>query len=81
MIFSAEWGDLTQLLTANLAARLHSPFSVAIGSVLALWAVAALAVAGGRGLLRWISVVTIRIVTAAALVGRGIATGVLAIIG
>jgi Ca2+/H+ antiporter, TMEM165/GDT1 family len=81
VIFIAEWGDLTQVLTANLAARLHSPFSVAIGSVLALWAVAALAVVGGRGLLRWVNVVTIRIATAVILVGLGIATGILAIIG
>ncbi len=81
VVFLAEWGDLTQILTANLAARLHSPFSVAIGSVLALWAVAALAVIGGRGLLRWVNVATIRIVTAAILMGLGIATGILAIIG
>jgi Ca2+/H+ antiporter, TMEM165/GDT1 family len=80
VIFIAEWGDLTQVLTANLAARLHSPFSVAIGSVLALWVVAALAVVGGRGLLRWVNVATIRIVTAVILVGLGIATGILAII-
>jgi Ca2+/H+ antiporter, TMEM165/GDT1 family len=80
VIFIAEWGDLTQVLTANLAARLHSPFSVAIGSVLALWAVAALAVVGGRGLLRWVNVATIRIVTAVILAGLGIATGALAII-
>jgi Ca2+/H+ antiporter, TMEM165/GDT1 family len=81
VVFIAEWGDITQLLTANLAARLHSPFSVALGSVLALWAVAALAVIGGRGLLRWVNVATIRIVTAVILTGLGIATGVLAIVG
>jgi Ca2+/H+ antiporter, TMEM165/GDT1 family len=81
VIFIAEWGDLTQVLTANLAARLHSPFSVAVGAVLALWAVAALAVVGGRGLLRWVNVVTIRIVTAVILAGLGIATGILAIVG
>jgi Ca2+/H+ antiporter, TMEM165/GDT1 family len=80
VIFIAEWGDLTQVLTANLAARLHSPLSVAIGSVLALWAVAALAIAGGRGLLRWIDVTTIRIVTAMILVALGITTAVLAVI-
>ena len=80
VIFIAEWGDLTQVLTANLAARLHSPLSVAIGSVLALWAVAALAVVGGRGLLRWVNMATIRIVTAVILIGLGIATGSLAII-
>jgi Ca2+/H+ antiporter, TMEM165/GDT1 family len=81
VIFIAEWGDLTQVLTANLAARLHSPLSVAIGSVLALWVVAALAVIGGRGLLRWVNVVTIRIVTAVILIGLGIVTGILAITG
>jgi Ca2+/H+ antiporter, TMEM165/GDT1 family len=81
VVFIAEWGDLTQILTANLAARLHSPFSVAVGSVLALWAVAALAVIGGRGLLRWVNVATIRVVTAVILTGLGIATGILAIIG
>jgi Ca2+/H+ antiporter, TMEM165/GDT1 family len=80
VIFIAEWGDLTQVLTANLAARLHSPFSVAIGSVLALWTVAALAVVGGRGLLRWVNVAAIRVVTAVILVGLGIATGIVAII-
>jgi putative Ca2+/H+ antiporter (TMEM165/GDT1 family) len=81
VIFLAEWGDLTQILTANLAARLHSPLSVAAGAVLALWAVAALAVIGGRGLLRWVRIVTIRIVTAAILIGLGIFTAILAATG
>ncbi len=40
------------LLTASLAARYHDPISVAVGSVLALWTVAALAITGGRTLLR-----------------------------
>ena len=31
VIFIAEWGDLTQVLTANLAARYHAPLSVAVG--------------------------------------------------
>jgi Ca2+/H+ antiporter, TMEM165/GDT1 family len=81
VIFLAEWGDLTQVLTANLAARLHSPLSVAVGAVLALWAVAALAVVGGRGLLRWVKVATIRIVTAVILTGLGLFTAILAITG
>src|SRR5581483_10467573 len=29
VIFLAEWGDLTQILTANLSARYHDPISVA----------------------------------------------------
>lgn len=63
VIFVAEWGDLTQILTANLAARDHDPVSVAVGATLALWAVAALAVTTGSGLLRRIDVRTVRIVT------------------
>ena len=51
VIFLAEWGDLTQVLTANLAVRYHSALSVAVGAVLALWSVSALAVIGGHGLL------------------------------
>ena len=46
VIFIAEWGDLTQILTANLAAHYRNGLSVAIGAVLALWAVAALGSVG-----------------------------------
>jgi putative Ca2+/H+ antiporter (TMEM165/GDT1 family) len=67
VIFLAEWGDLTQILTANLAAHYHSPFSVGVGAVLALWAVAGLAVVGGQSLLRFINIKTVRIVTAVVL--------------
>jgi putative Ca2+/H+ antiporter (TMEM165/GDT1 family) len=52
VLFVAEWGDLTQLLTASLAAKYHDPLSVFVGSWLALIAVAALAVTGGKALLR-----------------------------
>jgi Ca2+/H+ antiporter, TMEM165/GDT1 family len=69
VIFLAEWGDVTQLLTANLAAHYHSALSVGVGSVLALWAVAALAVVGGQSILRVIDIRTVRIVTAVVLVG------------
>lgn len=68
VIFLAEWGDLTQILTANLAAHYHSPLSVGIGAVLALWAVAALAVIGGQGVLRVVNIRTVRFVTAGLLV-------------
>ncbi|HEX4434955.1 MAG TPA: TMEM165/GDT1 family protein [Acidimicrobiales bacterium] len=67
VIFLAEWGDLTQILTANLAAHYHDPFSVAVGATLALWAVAGLAVVSGQSLLRLINISTIRIVTAVVL--------------
>ena len=69
VIFLAEWGDLTQILTANLAAHYHDPWSVAVGAVLALWAVAGLAVVSGQSLLRLVNVATIRVVTAVVLTG------------
>jgi putative Ca2+/H+ antiporter (TMEM165/GDT1 family) len=69
VIFIAEWGDLTQILTANLAAHYHNALSVGIGAVLALWTVAALAVAGGQSLLRVINIATVRVVTAVVLTG------------
>lgn len=68
VIFLAEWGDLTQILTANLAAHYHSPLSVGLGAIAALWAVAALAVIGGRGVLRFVNIRTVRFVTAGILV-------------
>jgi len=52
VIALAELGDLSDIVIANLAARYHDPVAVGIGSVLALWSVAALAITGGRGLLR-----------------------------
>ena len=78
VIFAAEWGDLTQLLTANMAAHYHAPLSVAIGATLALWAVAAIAVTGGRWLGRVIDAFLIRVVTAVVLVGLGIYVAVAA---
>jgi Ca2+/H+ antiporter, TMEM165/GDT1 family len=68
VIFVAEWGDLTQILTVNLAAKYHSPASVALGAILALWAVAGIAVVGGQTLVRFINIATIRKVTAVILV-------------
>jgi putative Ca2+/H+ antiporter (TMEM165/GDT1 family) len=59
VILVAEFGDLTQIATATLAARYHDPLSVVVGAVLGLWAVAALAIAGGRGLLKLIPLVWI----------------------
>jgi len=66
VIFLAEWGDLTQVLTANLAARYRDPLSVAVGALAALWLVAGIAVAGGRLLTR-LPLGLVRRVTAAVL--------------
>jgi putative Ca2+/H+ antiporter (TMEM165/GDT1 family) len=48
LIFVAEWGDLTQLGTAALAARYRSPVTVFSAATFALWAVAGLAVLVGN---------------------------------
>jgi putative Ca2+/H+ antiporter (TMEM165/GDT1 family) len=60
VLFLAEWGDLSQLLTAGLAARYEDPVSVFVGSWLALVVVAGLAVLLGRTLLRYVKLSTIR---------------------
>jgi putative Ca2+/H+ antiporter (TMEM165/GDT1 family) len=54
VVFLAEFGDLTQFLTASLAARFHDPVSVGIGATLALWVAAAIAVTVGWRLLKLI---------------------------
>jgi putative Ca2+/H+ antiporter (TMEM165/GDT1 family) len=60
VILLAEFGDLTQFVIANLVARYHEPFAVGIAADLAMSTVAAVAIIGGRGLLR---MVPVRLVT------------------
>jgi len=50
LILLAEWGDLTQLATASLAASSGAPVATAVGAWLALAAVAAIAATFGRQL-------------------------------
>lgn len=52
VLFAAEWGDLSQVLTANFAAKYGDPIAVFLGSFLALAAVAGIAVIFGRALIR-----------------------------
>jgi putative Ca2+/H+ antiporter (TMEM165/GDT1 family) len=47
VIFIGEWGDITQIATANYAAKFHNGLSVAIGATAGLWAVTALAIVAG----------------------------------
>ena len=75
VLFLAEWGDLSQLLTAGLAARYEDPVSVFTGSWLALVTVAGLAVLLGRTMLRFVRLGTVRRVGAAVcLLLAGLAT-------
>jgi putative Ca2+/H+ antiporter (TMEM165/GDT1 family) len=66
VIFIAEWGDLTQILTANLAARYDNAIEVGIAATAALWAVAAIAMVAGR-LMRRLPVALVRRATAVVL--------------
>lgn len=62
VIFVAEFGDLTQVQAASLAARTHEPLGVFAASSLAMVAVAALGAFGGRALERAIPLRTLRVV-------------------
>lgn len=48
IVFLAEWGDLTQVGTAALAAHYRAPITVFAGATAALWAVAGIAVFVGN---------------------------------
>lgn len=76
VLFLAEWGDLSQLLTAGLAARTGEPVSVFIGSWVALAAVSGLAVLAGRWLRSRVPIWRIRLVSGAILTALAIWTAV-----
>lgn len=71
LILVAEFGDLTQIMTANLAARYDDPLSVGLGAVLALWSVAAIGILGGRTLLRFVPLRLITRIAATLMAGLG----------
>lgn len=54
VLFAAEWGDLSQLLTLSLVARYDAPLPVFVGAWAALLTVSGLAVIVGRVLLRFV---------------------------
>ena len=74
VLFTAEWGDLSQLLTAGLAARTGQPLSVFIGSWLALLVVSGLAVLAGSWLRTRVPLWRIRLVSGAILTALAIWT-------
>src|SRR3954452_18298957 len=53
VLFAAEWGDLSQLLTISFVGRFNDHLNVFIGAWSALLVVSGLAVAAGRVLLRY----------------------------
>ena len=81
ILFAAEWGDLSQLLTISLVGRYHHALSVFAGAWVALLVVSGLAVVAGRVLLRYLRLSTIHYVgavvclTLAALTAYQVVTG------
>lgn len=64
VLFAAEWGDLSQLLTLSLVAKYDDPASVFVGALAALLAVSGLAVLIGRWLLGHVKLQTLHYVGA-----------------
>jgi putative Ca2+/H+ antiporter (TMEM165/GDT1 family) len=62
VLFAAEWGDLSQLLTLSLVAKYDEPLAVFAGALAALLAVSGLAVLLGRWLLNHIRLRTLHYV-------------------
>ena len=73
IVFLAEWGDITQITAANLAAR-YDPFLIFVGGTLGLWAVAAVAVRVGAKSLKVIPMAWVQRITGTILLGLGIYT-------
>jgi Ca2+/H+ antiporter, TMEM165/GDT1 family len=65
ILFAAEWGDLSQLLTISLVTKYHDHVSVFVGAWAALLAVSGLAVLAGRVLLRYLRLSVLHYVGAA----------------
>jgi Ca2+/H+ antiporter, TMEM165/GDT1 family len=74
VVFIGEWGDITQIATANFAAKYADPVSVGVGALLGLSAVAGVAVVAGKGLLRVVPVTVVRRVAGVILAGLAVAT-------
>ncbi|MGW2489109.1 TMEM165/GDT1 family protein [Streptomyces sp. NPDC001606] len=74
LILVAEFGDLTQIMTANLAARYDDPLSVGLGATLGLWAVAGVGIVGGKALMRKVPLRLITRIAALLMLALGVWT-------
>jgi putative Ca2+/H+ antiporter (TMEM165/GDT1 family) len=79
VVFVAEWGDLTQLGTAALAARYGHPVIVFVGATAALWCVAGAAVFLGNRAAKYLNPRITQRAAAFCFAGIGVAltTGIL----
>jgi Ca2+/H+ antiporter, TMEM165/GDT1 family len=72
VVFIGEWGDVTQITTANFVARYNDPLIIGVAALAALWTVSALAVFGGAKLLQRVPMHWVRLVGAVGLTSLGI---------
>ncbi|MFE5831127.1 TMEM165/GDT1 family protein [Streptomyces sp. NPDC056488] len=70
-VFISEWGDLTQITTANLAAT-NGTWSTAIGAFAALTSVSALALVAGRFIAKRVHLKTVQRVGGVCMAGLAI---------
>ncbi len=81
VLFAAEWGDLSQLLTAGLVASGRPAVPVFLGAWIGLAAVAGLGVLLGRVLLRHVRLSVVRYLGASVCAILGIVTVISALVG
>ncbi len=81
VIFIGEWGDITQIATANLAAKYHDPLGVGIGALLGLWSVVAIGVIAGSKLVERVPLALVRRITGVILAALGVLSAVAAVRG
>ncbi|MHB8456795.1 MAG: TMEM165/GDT1 family protein, partial [Acidimicrobiales bacterium] len=74
LLVIAEFGDITQILIANLTARFKAPWSVFLGASAAFLLVSALGVLGGRAIVRVVPLALVRKISGLVLLGFGIYT-------
>jgi putative Ca2+/H+ antiporter (TMEM165/GDT1 family) len=72
VLFAGEWGDITQIATANLAAHYNNPIAVGIGSLAGLMAATALATLAGQTVLRRIPLAVVQRVAGGAMLALAV---------
>jgi putative Ca2+/H+ antiporter (TMEM165/GDT1 family) len=81
LVFLAEWGDLTQFVTAELSARSAEPLSVFAGAALALVCASGLAVGAGSAIERLVPARVARRVVGVVLIVLALVSGFQALRG
>ncbi|MCL4352956.1 TMEM165/GDT1 family protein [Patescibacteria group bacterium] len=73
VIFTLEWGDLSQMATAFLVAKTGNPLPVGMGAILALWTVAGMAIILGKRLSKKLDFRKLNLISAIILLIIGLA--------